>query len=69
MPKFVKAIREAGYRDRVILAVGGAPVTQDFADRNGIDLYAPDANLAVKAINKALGERLAMKLSRCNKDL
>ncbi|MCL5987205.1 MAG: corrinoid protein [Actinobacteria bacterium] len=57
IPKFVKALEDVGLRDSVILAVGGAPVTQDFADRNKIDLYAPDASMAVKVINKALTER------------
>ncbi len=59
IPNFVKALEETGLRDEVILIVGGAPVTQDFADRNGIELYAPDASEAVKVINAALAERRA----------
>jgi methanogenic corrinoid protein MtbC1 len=34
--------------------VGGAPVTQEFAERNGIDLYGKDANEAVHVIERAL---------------
>jgi corrinoid protein of di/trimethylamine methyltransferase len=59
IPNQVKALEEAGLRDQVILIVGGAPVTQDFADRNGIELYAPDASEAVKVINAALAEHRA----------
>lgn len=55
MKEQLKAIEEAGLRDRVILAVGGAPVTRAFADRYGIELYADDAYQAVKEIDKALG--------------
>ncbi len=39
---------EAGMRDDVTVLVGGAPVTQDFADHIGADHFAPDANQAVK---------------------
>ena len=54
IPDQMAALREADLRDRVITIVGGAPVTRDFADRNGIDLYGKDANEAVKVIEKAL---------------
>ncbi len=39
----VKAIEEAGLRDQVKIIVGGAPVTQRFADDIGADGYAPNA--------------------------
>ena len=45
MEKTVKAIKEAGLSTKVI--VGGAPVTQDYADRIGADGYAADAASAV----------------------
>jgi 5-methyltetrahydrofolate--homocysteine methyltransferase len=54
IPDQMAALKEAGLRDRVITIVGGAPVTADFARRNGVDLYAKDANEAVKVIEKAL---------------
>ena len=44
----IKALTDAGLRDKVVLAVGGAPVTRDFADRYGIEIYAPDASGAAK---------------------
>jgi 5-methyltetrahydrofolate--homocysteine methyltransferase len=54
MPEQMAALREAGLRDRVITIVGGAPVSEDFAKRNGVDLYGKDANEAVKVIERAL---------------
>ncbi len=48
MPTVVDALNGAGLRDRVKVIVGGAPVTQEFADRIGADGYAPDAASAVK---------------------
>jgi len=57
IPDQIEALKKAGLRDKVHTIVGGAPVTQDFADRNGIDLYGKDANEAVKVIEKALAGR------------
>lgn len=48
MPEHIKALEDAGVRDKVVLAVGGAPVTRDFADRYGIEIYADDASAAAK---------------------
>ncbi len=39
----IDAIAEAGLRDTVKIMVGGAPVTQDFADEIGAEFYAPDS--------------------------
>jgi 5-methyltetrahydrofolate--homocysteine methyltransferase len=50
----VDAIVEAGLRDQVKIMVGGAPVTQSFADEIGADGFAPDAGSAAK-----LAKRLA----------
>ena len=47
----VKAIIDSGCRDQVKIMVGGAPVTQEFADEIGADAYTPDAgSAAVKAV-------------------
>jgi len=43
--KSLKAIREAGLTIKVM--IGGAPVTQNYADKIGADGYAPDAASAV----------------------
>jgi 5-methyltetrahydrofolate--homocysteine methyltransferase len=51
MPMFkanINAIEKAGLRDRVIVMVGGAPVTQEYADAVGADGFAADASTAVK---------------------
>jgi 5-methyltetrahydrofolate--homocysteine methyltransferase len=45
MEKTLKALRDAG--DSVKVMIGGAPVTQDYADRIGADGYAADAASAV----------------------
>ena len=37
---------EAGLRDKVKVLIGGAPVTQHYADQIGADGYAPDASSA-----------------------
>jgi 5-methyltetrahydrofolate--homocysteine methyltransferase len=46
MDDTIKALEEAGVRDRVKVMIGGAPVTQAFADKIGADAYAPDAAAA-----------------------
>ena len=43
MENVVKAAEEAGYRDKVKIMVGGAPVTQSYCESIGADIYAPDA--------------------------
>ncbi len=45
MEKTIKALKDAGTPVKVM--IGGAPVTQDYADRIGADGYAPDAASAV----------------------
>ncbi|MEH0022903.1 MAG: corrinoid protein [Desulfobacter sp.] len=53
MKQTVDAIVEAGIRDQVKILVGGAPVTQAFADEIGADGFAADAGSASK-LAKAL---------------
>jgi len=53
MEKTVKAVREAGMAVKVI--VGGAPVTQSFADTIGADGYSADAPGAVKLVKQLMG--------------
>ena len=54
MPVVIKAIEEAGLRDRVKIMVGGAPVTQEFADEIGADGTAEDAAAAVTLAKELL---------------
>lgn len=50
IPATIQAIADAGLRDQVKIMVGGAPVTQAFADEAGADAYTVDAGAAaVKA--------------------
>jgi 5-methyltetrahydrofolate--homocysteine methyltransferase len=55
MQRTVAAITEAGLRDKVKIIVGGAPVTQAFADEIGADGYAPNAGMAVDLIRSLMG--------------
>jgi len=55
MKTTISALAESGLRDKVKVMVGGAPVTQDFADQIGADGYAHDAGSATK-LAKALSQ-------------
>ena len=44
----IDALKAAGLRDKVKVMVGGAPVTQSFADEIGADAYTPDAATAAE---------------------
>ncbi len=57
MKRVIEALREAGLREKVKVMVGGAPVTQEYADEIGADGYAPNASLAVEKAKELLGIR------------
>lgn len=46
MKDVIEALRQGGMRDAVKVLVGGAPVTDEFAQAIGADAYAPDAGAA-----------------------
>lgn len=54
MKDTIEALREAGLRNGVTVMVGGAPVTQNYADEIGADGYAPDAASAVDRAKELL---------------
>lgn len=54
LQKTMDAIMESGLRDQVKIIVGGAPVTQSFADEIGANGYAPDAGSASKLAKQLL---------------
>ena len=54
MKRTIDAVAASGLREQVKILVGGAPVTQKFADDIGADGYAPDAGSAVKAAKAVL---------------
>ncbi len=55
MKTTIDALQAAGLRERVKVVIGGAPVTQRYADEIGADGYAPDANSAVRRTRQLLG--------------
>ncbi len=55
MKTTIDALVEAGLRDKVKVLIGGAPVTQAYADQIGADGYAPDASSAARKAKELLG--------------
>lgn len=55
MKDTIEALNEAGVRGQVKVMIGGAPVTQNYADEIGADGYSPDAASAVDKANELLG--------------
>lgn len=52
MESTIQALEEAGVRDQIKIMIGGAPVTQDFADQIGADGYASNAAAAADLAKK-----------------
>ena len=62
MPMFkanINALEKAGLRQQVVVMVGGAPVTQEYADAVGADGYAADASATVKKAKELIARRRA----------
>ncbi len=55
MKDTIEALTSAGVRDKVKVIIGGAPVTQTYADEIGADGYAPDAASAVDLVAGLVG--------------
>jgi methylmalonyl-CoA mutase cobalamin-binding domain/chain len=55
MKGVIDALDQAGLRQRVKVLIGGAPVTQRYADGIGADGYSPTANGAVAVARRLLG--------------
>jgi len=53
MSEVIQAVKEAGIGVKTV--IGGAPVTQSFADEIGADGYAPDAASAVDVVKQLIG--------------
>jgi 5-methyltetrahydrofolate--homocysteine methyltransferase len=51
----IEALKSAGVRDKVKVMIGGAPVTQAYAEQIGADGYAPDASRAVALAKSLVG--------------
>jgi 5-methyltetrahydrofolate--homocysteine methyltransferase len=57
MPKMkavIEALTEAGLRGSVKVMIGGAPVTEKYANEIGADIYAPDASSAATRAKQAV---------------
>jgi 5-methyltetrahydrofolate--homocysteine methyltransferase len=55
MKTTVDALKQAGVRDQVKVLIGGAPITQKYADEIGADGFSESAAGAVAAAKKVLG--------------
>ncbi len=51
----INALKEAGIRDQVKVMIGGAPVTEEYAEEIGADAYAPNAASAVDKAKELIG--------------
>jgi 5-methyltetrahydrofolate--homocysteine methyltransferase len=57
METTINAITRAGMRNQVKIIIGGAPITQAYADKIGADGFAPDASQAVKLAVNLVNQR------------
>ncbi len=55
MPETIEALQKAGLRDKVRVMIGGAPVTERYAQQIAADAYASDAGSAVTKARNLLG--------------
>ncbi len=55
MQTTIEVLKEAGVRDKVSVMIGGAPVTQNYADEIGADIYTPDGPSAARKAKEAIG--------------
>jgi 5-methyltetrahydrofolate--homocysteine methyltransferase len=55
MKSTIEALEEAGLRDRVKVLVGGAPLSQEYADEIRADGYADNAAAAVRVAQRLIG--------------
>jgi trimethylamine corrinoid protein len=51
---FEELLRKEGIRDKLVTNVGGAPVTQSWADEIGADIYTENASDAVRKMTEAV---------------
>jgi 5-methyltetrahydrofolate--homocysteine methyltransferase len=56
MREFIELLQESGLRDKFKVILGGAPVSQEFADAIGADGYASDAARAVDLTRRLLAQ-------------
>jgi len=61
MKRTIDALAAAGLRESVKVMIGGAPVSQAYADEIGADGYARDSTLAVLKAKELMGREVAAK--------
>jgi len=57
MPKMeqtIQALREANVLNKVSVIIGGAPVTESYAQQIGADAFAPDASSATRVVRQLI---------------
>jgi len=54
IPIIIDNLKSAGLRDKVKVIIGGAPVSEAYAQQTGADGYAPDAMQAAKAVQNLI---------------
>lgn len=59
MKETIELLKEKGLREKYIVMIGGAPITQEFADEIGADYYTPDAASAAETAKKCVLEKYA----------
>ncbi len=59
MKETIELLKEKGLRGKYIVMIGGAPITQEFADEIGADYYTPDAASAAETAKKCVLEKHA----------
>lgn len=57
MKDVIQALEDAGIRNQVKVMIGGAPVSQGFADEIGADGYSDNANTAVAVAKELMGKK------------
>lgn len=58
MPEVIEALKKNGLREKIKVMIGGAPVTQEYADKIGADGYAPDAASAVRLAKRLCASKV-----------
>ena len=55
MSDVIEALEDSNLRDKVKVIIGGAPVTDSYAQKIGVDGYAADASSAVRKVRELVG--------------
>ncbi|AVQ38604.1 cobalamin-binding protein [Clostridium botulinum] len=58
MEEVIKLLKEEGIREKVTVMIGGGPISQNFADKIGADVYTTDASKAAKYAKKIVAEKV-----------